>query len=55
METAKTTIRIDRETLARIREAAKKDGRSVNQQVIFYIRQALGCTVDDLINTKETA
>lgn len=41
METAKMTIRIDREELAKLQKAADQDKRSVNQQVLYYIRQAL--------------
>ena len=41
MVTAKLTIRIDPSDLDELREAAIEDKRSVNQQVLFYIRRAL--------------
>ena len=34
-------LRIDEELLKELKKAAEEDGRSVNQQVIIYIRQAL--------------
>lgn len=39
--TAKITIRIEREELKRLQDAAVKDKRSVNQQVLFYIQRGL--------------
>lgn len=48
MTTKKQTgLRIDDDLLKRLSQAAKADGRSVNQQVIYYIRKAL--------DAKETA
>lgn len=36
-----TTLRINRELYERIAEAAAEEGRSVNQQMVYIIRQAL--------------
>lgn len=41
METAKMTIRIDRAELEKLQKAADQEKRSVNQQVLYYIRKAL--------------
>lgn len=41
METAKLTIRIDRDELARLQEAAKQDKRSVNAEVLHCIQRVL--------------
>ena len=41
METAKLTIRIDREELVRLQKAAKLDKRSVNAQVLHFIQQGI--------------
>lgn len=41
MVTAKITIRIDRTELERLRKAAEKDKRSINQQVLYYVQRAL--------------
>lgn len=42
MTTKKQTgLRIDEELLLKLTKAAKEDGRSVNQQVIYYIRKEL--------------
>lgn len=41
METAKLTIRIDRDELSRLQEAAKQDKRSVNAQVLRFIQRGL--------------
>lgn len=42
MTTKKQTgLRIDEELLNELTKAAAEDGRSVNQQVLYYIRQAL--------------
>lgn len=41
METAKLTVRIDRDELARLQEAAKLDKRSVNAQVLHFIQRGL--------------
>lgn len=35
------TIRIERDELQKLQDAAKEEKRSINQQVLFYIRQAL--------------
>ena len=41
-ESIKTTaMRIDKDLYKLLAKAAAEDGRSVNQQVVFYIRQAL--------------
>lgn len=41
METAKMTIRISRDELRKLQEAAAKDKRSVNGQVLYYVQQGL--------------
>lgn len=37
----KTTLRIDEKILAEVVTAAQRDNRSVNQQIVFYLREAL--------------
>lgn len=41
MEEAKLTVRIDRAQLAELQEAAREDNRSVNAQVLYFIRRGL--------------
>ena len=40
-DTAYTSLRIDRDLYGRLRSAAENEGRSVNQQVVYFIRQGL--------------
>lgn len=37
----KTTLRIDEKILAEVVSAAQRDNRSVNQQIVYYLREAL--------------
>lgn len=37
----KTTLRIDEKILAEVVTAAQRDNRSVNQQIVYYLREAL--------------
>lgn len=39
--TKKTTLRIDEGMLAALAAIAKREGRSVNQQISYYIRRGL--------------
>lgn len=43
-DTKKTTLRIDESMLAALAAIAKREGRSVNQQIIHYIRRGLEAT-----------
>lgn len=45
---ADLTVRIDDDLLAQVREAAAEDERSVNGEIIWFIRQGLAARGDGL-------
>ena len=45
METAKLTVRMSKELLERLKDVARVNRRSVNQQIIWYVMQALDSSV----------